>query len=62
MPVLYKPSHLRLKRLRQGVPLLLMSKALGHSVSTLSLVERRHISRPQIKKKMLRLLSAHEAR
>jgi DNA-binding transcriptional regulator YiaG len=61
MPVLYKPSHLRLKRLRQGVPLLVMSKALGHSVSTLSLLERRYISKPQIEKKMLRFLRAHEA-
>lgn len=40
----------------------MMSRALGHSVSTLSLVERGLIERPEIRKKMLAFLAAYRAK
>jgi hypothetical protein len=62
MPVLYPASPLRIERLRVGVHLTMMSRALGHSVSLLSLVERELIDRPAIKKRMKDFLSAYAAK
>lgn len=62
MPVLYPATELRLARLKTGVHLTMMAAALGHSISLLSLIERRLISRPAIEAKMRRFIAAHAAK
>jgi hypothetical protein len=59
---LYPATAFRIDRLKIGVPLTMMSRALGHSVSFLSLVERGMIDRPAIRKKMKAFLAAQGAK
>ena len=59
MPVLYPASADRIARLRTGVTIVQMSRALGHSISLLSLVERGQLDRPAIRKKMKAFVAAH---
>jgi len=59
MPILYPASEMRIDRLRTGVTMTMMSRALGHSVSLLSLIERGQLNRPHIKKKMQAFVAAH---
>ena len=58
MPTMYPASPLRMERWRAGISLMLMSKALGHSVSLLSFVERGLLDRPEIEKAMRRYIAA----
>jgi hypothetical protein len=62
VPVLYPATPLRIERLRTGVHLTMMARALGHSVSLLSLVERDLIDRPHIKRKMRAFIAAQAAK
>jgi len=62
VPILYPASEMRLDRLKTGVPLTMMSAALGHSISLLSLIERGLLVRPEIEKKMRRFIAAHAAK
>lgn len=55
------PTKLRLARLRLGVRLWQMSRALGHSVSFLSAIERGFIRRPEVEQRMRDWLDAHAA-
>jgi len=59
---LYPATALRIERLKVGVGLTMMSRALGHSVSLLSLVERELIDRPAVKKRMRAFLAAQGAK
>jgi len=61
MPNLYPASPLKLQRLKTGIPLTHMAKALGYSISMLSLVERRLIDKPEVAAAMRRYLSAQKA-
>jgi len=46
------PSKLRLDRIRKGRKLWQMAAAIGHSIGLLSMIERGHLNRPDVVKKM----------
>jgi transcriptional regulator with XRE-family HTH domain len=60
MPTLYPASPLRQLRLRLGIPLAIMSQALGINIATLSMIERDLLNppRPDIMKAMRRWLDS----
>jgi hypothetical protein len=59
---LYPATPDRIERLKVGVTLTMLSRATGHSVSLLSLIERNQLSRPLIRKKMRDFIAAHAAK